>query len=501
MGFLRDSSKVLTGITIQRVMSFIMIPVIARLLGPKDYGIFNVAASVCALMAIVGGLALEASIAVSATKREAAERTIGTCLIGVLSGLFFWLIAYLIYSYLKDYYSEHITNALFFMIPIFVPLGIIKISMQNYVGYLGKFKFFAIADIVSPIVSYITLISVYVLFWRDYRSLIAAGIMQSVVRISLFLYASRSSQLFGNNILSSEMIRSLWHARNFTKFNLPSNLLNTATVQLPPVLLSIAFSESVVGLFTMARNIITIPTTLSGQALGQVFYPKAAEEYRNTGSLERITWQTFVYSCQLTLFPAIFTAAAAGFVLPLLLGPKWSGVTPFIVLLLPMVLLNAVQTQIGIGFIFSILNQQYKILIGNVLLFIFRISPLFICIFLKCSEYLTILSYSLGGAIGYALLLSWIFISTSISVTKAFYTWAKYCLIAALCVLPVLGAALIDQIFVMLSSLVISTIIYSIIVWFEFLNYEQRSLIVSRICKVFSLKKKDSKVVNGFSSN
>jgi len=498
MEILRDSSKVLTGITVQRVMSFIMIPVIARLLGPKDYGIFNVAASVCALLAVSGGFALEASIAVAVTKKQAAERTIGIFLIGILSGILFGFIAYLIHPHLKNYYSADITNALLFMIPVFVPLGIINVSAQNYAGYLGKFKFFAIADITSPIAGYITLISVYFLFWGDYRSLIASGIITLVVRIGAFLYASKGSELFHKDILSTEVSKSLWQARNFTKFNLPSNLLNTATVQLPPILLSTVFSESVVGLFTMARNIITIPTNLSGKALGQVFYPKAAEEYRNTGSLTEITWRTFVYSCQLTLFPAIFTAAAAGFVLPLLLGPRWAGVTPFLLLLLPMVLLNAVQTQIGIGFIFSILSQQYKILIGNVLLFVFRISPLLICIFLKCSEYLTILSYSVGGAIGYGLLLAWIFIATSISVTTAFYTWARYCFIAALCVLPVLGATLLSsQILLLMSSLVITTTIYCIIVLFNFMNGAQRSLVKSKIYGIFSLNRMNSKIVKG----
>lgn len=491
MGFLRDSSKVLAGATVQRIMSLIMIPVIARLLGPKDYGIFNIAFSLCTLLAIVGSFALEASIAVSATKRQAAERAIGTSLIGILSGFFGGLIAYLTYPYLKDYYSEDITNALIFMIPLFVPLIIINVSMQNYVGYLGKFQYFAIADIASPIARYIALISVYFLFWRDYRSLIVAGITQLVVRISLFLYASGSTHRFGNSILSSKMIRSLWQARNFAKFNLPSNLLNTASLQLPPVLLSIAFPANVVGLFTMARNIITIPTGLSGRALGQVFYPQAAKEYKKTGNLTGITWKTFVYSCQLTLFPAIFTAAAASFVLPLLLGLKWHGVAPFLVLLLPMVLLNAVQTQIGIKFIFSILNQQYKILIGNALLFVFRISPLVICMSLMWSEYPTISAYSIGGAMGYAFLLGWIFKSTSIPITKAFYTWVKYCLIATLCVLPVLGAAtLSSQAFVLLSALAMSTISYSIIAWVKFLNYEQRSLIVSKIYNIIYFSKK-----------
>jgi len=497
MGLLKDSSKVLTGITAQRVMSFIMIPVIARLLGPKDYGIFNVAASVCSLLAISGSLALEASIAVADTKKQAAERTIGTFLIGILTGLLFWFVAYLIHPHLKDYYSTEITNALFFMIPVFVPLGIITVSAKNYVAYLGKFKFFTIADIASPIASYIILISAYFFFWKDYRSLVAAGIMASIVRIAIFIYGSKNSELFHNNILNAKVLTTLWRARNFAKFNLPSNLLNRATIHLPPILLSTAFSENVVGLFTMARNIITIPTNLSGQALGQVFYPKAAETYRNTGSLSEITWRAFVYSCQLTLFPAIFTAAAAGFVLPVLLGPKWTGVAPFLLLLLPMVLLNAVQTQIGIGFIFSILSQQYKILIGNLLLFLFRISPLLICMLLKSSKYLTVLSYSVGGSIGYCLLLVWICISTSISVKTAFYTWVKYCFIATFSVLPIFGAILLsNQIILLVLSLFMSIIIYCIIAWLKFLNSAQRSWIRSKLYEIFSSNKKPPKTVN-----
>lgn len=498
MGFLRDSSKVLIGITVQRIMSFVMIPVIARLLGPKDYGIFSVAVAICTLLAFSGGLALEASIAVAATKKQAADRTLGTFFIGIVSGILFGSIEYLIHPHLKNYYSADIMDAVLFMIPAFVPLKIIDVSARNYAGYLGKFRFFAIADITSPIAGYITLVFVYFLLWKDYRSLIISGIITLIVRISLFLYASKGSELFQKDILSIEVLKSIWHARNFTKFNLPSNILNTAAVQLPPILLSIIFPESIVGFFTIARNIITIPTNLSGQALGQVFYPKAAEEYRNTGSLTKITWQTFVYSCQLTLFPAIFTVAAAGFVLPILFGPRWAGIAPFLLLLLPMVLLNAVQTQIGIGYIFSILSEQYKILFGNILLFVFRLSPLVICLFLKSSVYLTVLAYSVGGAIGYGLLLAWIFIVTSISVTKAFYTWVKYCIIAALCILPFWGTTLLSSyILLLILSLIISPTTYCIIAWFNFLNSAQRSLVKSKIYEIFSLNRMNSKLLKG----
>lgn len=492
MSLLKDSVKVLSGITVQRVLNLIMIPVIARLIGPKDYGIFSIALSICALCSIVSGFALEASIAVSVSGKEAAERTIGTSLIGIVSGVALWFVIFTMYPFLKNYYSTEVLNALLIMLPVFVPLTIISISMQNYVGYLDKFTFFTISDISAPLVRYVTLISTYFLFWKDYRSLIAAGIMALVIRITLFIYASKKSQLFMRNVLGVDIIRSLWKARNFVKFNLPSNMLNTSNQQLPPILLSMVFPESIVGLFAMARNIITIPTSLSGKALGQVFYPKAAKEYRDSGSFNKITWQTFVYSCQLTLFPALFTAAIAGFILPILLGPKWDGLVPFVLLLLPMVLLNAVQTQIGIGFIFSILNKQYKILIGNILLFTVSILPLAVCIITSQSAYVSVFMLSMGRAAGYAYLLGWIFMSLSISIHRALYTWLKYFFISLLCVMPIIGAVWLPNNFTLLIwlSIFLSMIVYGLFAWFLFLNHEQREYVLLKIYPNFSLKKR-----------
>jgi len=481
MGFLKDSSKVFVGISVQRVMSLVMIPVIARLFGPADYGIFNVSAAACALISIIGGLSLETSIAVSSTKEIAAERTIGTALVGVTSGLIYGGIAYLVLPYLTKYYPAEILNALLVMIPIVVPLSVISLSLRNFLGFAGKFQFFAIADIVSPIVNYIGLILSYLFLWQDYHSLIVAAIASYLVRIGIFLYAAVGDQLVTRSRLSLKSFKLLNLIRHFSLFNLPSNFLNNANTQLPPIILSFVFSENIVGIYVMARKIIMIPTTISSNALGQVFYPKAAKEYRQTGRLDKITWQTFLFSSQLTLYPAVLTAAIAGSILPLLLGSRWNGIAVYIILLLPVTLVNAVETQIGFGFIFNILNQQYKILVGNILLFACRIIPLMACVLLNCSEHLTILLFSLGGATGYAILLVWIFTVVSIPIARAFGTWAKYCLIAFFCIFPILGATQSENLSIIISSLVLSTLLYTIIGWFKFLTDEQRSLIVSKI--------------------
>lgn len=491
MSLFNDASKVLTGITLQRVISLLMVPVIARLLGPTDYGIFQVALSICALVSVAGSLSLEASIAVADSKMRAGLRTIGTSIIGILSAFLFWAIAYLLQPYLARYFSMEIAKTILIVSPTIIPLTIISTSFRNYVGYLGKFGSYAIADIVSPIAGYAALVSSYFLFWKDYRALIVGGVTSLVFNLIIFAWAIKGSKLFRTIIDTQIIVKELWQVRDFIKFYLPANFLNTASVQFPTTLLALAFPESVVGLFTMALSIISIPTTLSGRALGQVFYPKAAKEYREGRGLGKITWQTFVYSCQLALFPLFFIAASAGFILPTILGSKWNGVAPYIVLLLPMVLINALETQIGIGFIFSILNQQFKILTGNLLLFVCRLLPLLVFVLVIPSPYVTVFAYSVGSAIGYTILLIWILVSVRVSLKKAFYTLAKYCLISALCVLPIFLSVLNDQMVLLLLYLFISALLYGLITWFKFLNPEQRSSIISQTYgRLFVLKNK-----------
>jgi len=155
-----------------------------------------------------------------------------------------------------------------------------------------------------------------------------------------------------------------------------------------------------------------------------------------------------------------------------------------------MVLLNAIQTQIGIGFIFNILNQEHKILLGNLILFGCRIGPLVFSLFLISTHvYFTILTYSMGSAIGYAILLVWIFIATSISVHKALYVWLKHLLLALLCVLPMLFSFLSDKAPLLVFYLSSSILLYGFVVWFVFLNGEQRTLIIDKTYRSFSFLK------------
>lgn len=483
MGFVKDSSKVLAGQTIQRILSLIMAPVTARLIGPEDYGIVQTALAVVGLASIGCSFALEASISVADSRTCATQRTIGTVCVGLIASLVFGFGMYLSRAFLETYFSPTVARIIILLSPVYVPLFIAGLSFQNLVGYNGRFIYMPVADLLSTACGYVALVGSYFVLWKDYRCLIASAIVVLSVRVIIFGYGCIDSLKLWTikpNCLK-EIFLPTWSARDFAKYNLASNLLNSASVNLPTTLMAMFFSNSVVGLFSMARNIIYIPTILSGQALGQVFYPKAAEMYREGKGLRDITWKTFMYSCRLAIFPAFFIAATVSVLLPIVFGSKWSGIAPYCLLMLPMVLLNAVQTQIGIGYIFNILGQQHKVLIGNIALLIGRFIPMIILVLFGSSAYAVVLAHSVGGSIAYAILLIWIFLSVSISPAKAFVTWSCYCFISAICVLPVWFSLVYGRTGFSMLCVVFSVAIYTVVFWHKFLDHKERMLILAGI--------------------
>ncbi|NLM49161.1 MAG: oligosaccharide flippase family protein [Epulopiscium sp.] len=70
-----------------------------------------------------------------------------------------------------------------------------------------------------------------------------------------------------------------WSAKRYIKFPLISSIsqfLNTASIQLPVLFISSQYGNKAIGFYGLANSIINLPTTLIGNAVGDVFYGEAA---------------------------------------------------------------------------------------------------------------------------------------------------------------------------------------------------------------------------------
>jgi len=71
----------------------------------------------------------------------------------------------------------------------------------------------------------------------------------------------------------------------FPKFQMPSNLLNSISQNIPLFMLSLLFSPAVAGIYSLTYRAMQTPTLLISSATRSVFYQKASKIYSRGGEI------------------------------------------------------------------------------------------------------------------------------------------------------------------------------------------------------------------------
>ncbi len=171
-----------------------------------------------------------------------------------------------------------------------------------------------------------------------------------------------------------EVLRVARVYSEFPKYQAGAQLLNTLSVQLPVIIMRMAFSDVWAGWFFLTYRLLAVPTTMLSQAVGQVFYRDSAERERMGSLRGRDLERVVIGLVQISLLPAIAVGAAAPFLVETFLSPEWAPVALILqILLIPFVVAFFVSP---ISALLNVKNRQKGALFFNGLLFLGRIGAL-----------------------------------------------------------------------------------------------------------------------------
>ena len=74
---------------------------------------------------------------------------------------------------------------------------------------------------------------------------------------------------------------------------------------MPVFVLAAYFDPAVVGFFTFATNIISLPLRVLGNSVSDVFYPEAAREWNESGAVERALHFAVKFQATIGIFPMV----------------------------------------------------------------------------------------------------------------------------------------------------------------------------------------------------
>jgi O-antigen/teichoic acid export membrane protein len=131
---------------------------------------------------------------------------------------------------------------------------------------------------------------------------------------------------------------------------MPTGFISSATLNAPIFALTSIHSLSGVGLFNRANQLLSMPLSLFGGAIAQVFQRRATQDVHASGHCRPLFYKTFVMLFAGGLVPTLLLAFAAPELFGWLLGPNWIEAGNVARLLAPMLLLRVVSSPLSTVF-------------------------------------------------------------------------------------------------------------------------------------------------------
>jgi lipopolysaccharide exporter len=394
-----DVLTLVTGTTVSLIITLLASPIITRLYGPAAFGLVALFTSITGILGVIACLRYELAIVLPKSDEEAAN-IFGLCmLLVVLVSIATIPGIILLQQPIVQFLKAPQLGQFFWLIPPTLLISGTFLALNYWNTRTKQFKRLSIARISSSFSTTGTQLGAGFLGYTTGGVLIYANILgQLVSTCVLGLQIMREHlSFFKQNITWKGMVEASKKYSNFPKYDVWSALINTISWQVPVLLLSSFFSTTIVGYYSLGMMMVTIPMSLIGGAIAQVFFQRAAIA-QHEGSLSIIFEDAYSFLIKISLFPLLLLTFIGQDLFILIFGPSWGEAGYYIQILSVWAVFLFISSPLSA--ILSVAGKQKTGLILSTINLITRFLSIVIGGVLG-SATLSILFFSLSGIVMY----------------------------------------------------------------------------------------------------
>jgi teichuronic acid exporter len=305
-----------SGNSIAQMISILILPILSRIYNPEDFGIFNIFTQFTALMGILLTFRLEYFVLLNKSNIEIScylKKIFSLSLILTL----FYSIIFLLFHQKITFFSEDITATSYFILCPLAGLAFsFSILFQQLVQREEDFKTSGLSEIINKMFYGITALMGF--FYKSVIFLLMSTVLGPLSK-AIFLFKKSNSEIvrnsFSNSIVGKIKKEIVKNSISFST----SSLIQFFIGILPILYITKNFSITTLGHFSLVISCLYLPTSLLGNALGQVYFQRSSSLYHEKKSFWKIWIKTFktviyvgipvyfiVYLFSPELFPLVF---------------------------------------------------------------------------------------------------------------------------------------------------------------------------------------------------
>ena len=401
--FTKNVLTLMTGTTIAQAIPIAISPILTRLYSPEDFGLFAIFIGLTSILSIIATGRYE--LAIMLPKKDINAMHIAVLSILISSIISFLLI--IIFIVFNEKISSLLGNKNISYWLYWIPFSIFIISCYQSLNFLNirnkHFKHTATSKVIQS--SSISTFSI-ILGWNSLSKigLITGQIAGQIISTLYLFYKTVKECNFKYSDLKFLKIIALANRyKNFPRIVTLTGVLNTSSIHIPIFVITALFSAKIVGFYSFAQRIITLPDALIAGSIGQVFYQEVSKRktIEEKSKLFRKTLKKLLVIAS-PIFAIILIFGDKIF--SIIFGHEWEIAGEFAQIMsfwLFLVFLISPLSQL-----YNILEKQKTFLFLNIISFILRVISLFIGGLIFKNVMITLFLFVGSSAISWFIILS-----------------------------------------------------------------------------------------------
>ena len=320
--FVRSAGFLVGGSAFSQLIIAAAMPISTRLYSPDEFGVFAVFSGLVATLAVAACLRFEIAIPLPSTEQDAANLAALAAGAAVAMSLIATLLVTVFGGVLSRALNQPALEGWLWLMPVALLLAGLQSALQFWHVRKSAFQRLAVARVAQALAGSTMQIGAGVA-GASWIGLVAGQIGNFLTGVLALLGPVRAQASFWHGVISRDRLRQVMrdYAR-FPKYSVIEALCNSASIQLPVVMIAALAAGSEAGHVALAMAVVQGPMSLLGNAISQVYLSRAPAEYHD-GQLGPFTGRVIAGLARVGTGPMIFAAITAPLVFPWIFGGQW----------------------------------------------------------------------------------------------------------------------------------------------------------------------------------
>lgn len=316
---LRNALKLSSSNIILYLLPLVVTPILSRIYTPDSFGGWGIFSSTIVIVTVIlfGGY----EYVIVKCKQSELKDIAHLC---AITGLCVTLLLVIIFNIGKlleiGYFINFPSQNLFF---IYLLITIILVSCQNYANRVERYTLLATSFLILGLAqASFRILFGYIHIYSN-GLILGTVIAQSIAGVYLLIRFRKSISSFFTGVKLYRIKDIAFKYRSFPLYDAPASLLAFGAFNLPIIILSFYYSRADIGCFSIIIQLLLLPMSFIGAAIGKVYYQQIAAADNDFQIIHDKSLGILRFLSYLSLLPAAFLLCGGNILVVYFLGSQW----------------------------------------------------------------------------------------------------------------------------------------------------------------------------------